>query len=113
MAAMTTALTKFAQNGDSITYTFTGHTASDPRLVLQSRRVPQGNKVMAENTVTVIYGTQDSGGANISQRVGFVAKWYYPITGQSADVTAAYATFKDIVNSDEFSSAVLSQNPLK
>ena len=113
MAGMTTTLTKFAQNGDSITYTCPGHTASDPRLVLQKRRVPTGNKVMAESTVTVLYGTQDIAGANIAQRVGFSANAAYPITGVAADVTAALATFRDIVNSDEFAAMVTSQNPLK
>lgn len=113
MAALATTLTHFASNGDNITYTYTGHTVSDPRLVLQKRRVPAGNKVMAETTVTVLSGTQDASNANIAQRVTFSATVAYPITGTYADVTAALAIFRDVVACDEFTTLVASQNPLK
>jgi hypothetical protein len=113
MAAMSTALTHFASQGDSITYTFTGHTAADPRLVLQKRRVPSGNRVMAENELTVVYGTQDSAGANIPQRISFSVRTAFPITGVAADMAAALVVLRDIVASDEFTNHYLSQNPIK
>lgn len=113
MAAMSTALTHFASQGDSITYTYTGHTVSDPRIVLQKRRVPSGNKVVQETEITVLSGTQDSTGANIPQRVTFSAKVVYPSTGVYADVTAALAVFRDLVACDEFTTLCATQNPIK
>lgn len=113
MAALATTLVHFASQGDNITYTYTGHTVGDPRLVLQKRRVPTGNRVMAETTVTVVSGTQDSTGANIPNRVSFSANIAYPVTGVYADVTAALAIFRDVVASDEFTAMVASQNPIK
>lgn len=46
MAAMTTALTEFSTNGDSRTYTTSGHTVSNPKLVTQKRRVPDRKSVV-------------------------------------------------------------------
>ena len=109
MAAMTTALTEFSDNGDSRTYTLSGHTAAEPQIVIQTRKVPSGNQVVAESTVEVLYSTEDSGGDPVAQRVGFKATVRYPISGISADVTAALAVFRDIIAGDEFSNTVTTQ----
>jgi len=112
MAAMTTALTEFATNGDSRTYTYTGHTVSDPRLVLQKRKVPVGNAVMSENSLRVISGTDESG-TILPQKVSFEVVARYPVNCTYADVTAALAVFRDIVASDEWTSSVSSANFVK
>lgn len=113
MAAMTTALTEFADNGNSRTYTYTGHTALDPKLLLQRRRVPSGNQTIAEDTVTVLSGTEDSNGAMLPSRVMFTATVRRPIDGIAADVTAALAIFRDVVAGDEFTNTVNTQEFLK
>lgn len=113
MAAMTTALTEFADNGNSRTYTYTGHSVSDPKLVLQKRRVPSGNQTVAEVEVSVLSGTEDAAGDQLSQRVMFSAKVRYPIAGIAADVTAALAIFRDVVAGDEFANSVTTQEWLK
>lgn len=109
MAAMTTALTEFADQGNSRTYTYTGHTAAEPRLVLQKRRVPSGDQTIAETTFQVVSSTEDSLGAHLSSRVSFQAVVRYPIDGIAGDVTAALAVFRDIIAGDEFANSVTTQ----
>lgn len=109
MAGMTTVLTEFSSSENSRTYVFSGHTPTEPRLVLQKRRVPSGQQIVAEDSMTVVYGTLDSDGLPIAQKVSFAATVRRPISGESADVTAALATFRDIVASDEFGAMVTGQ----
>lgn len=109
MAAMTTALTEFADNGNSRTYTYTGHTAGEPRLVLQRRRVPAGNEQIVEDTLTVLSSTEDSSGEILPSNITFSVTVKRPKTGISADVTAVLAVFRDIIAGDEFANTVSTQ----
>jgi hypothetical protein len=109
MAAMTTALTEFSDNGNSRTYTYTGHSASEPRLVLQRRRTPTGQNSVIEDTVSVLSSTEDSNGVILDSKVLFTATVRRPINGISADVTAALAIFRDVVAGDEFGNTVSTQ----
>jgi len=109
MAAMTTALTEFANNGNSRTCTYTGHATSDPRLVIERRKVPAGLTSVGEYLFQVISGTEDSSSEPLQSRVMFEAKVRYPVNGASADVTAALAVFRDIVAGDEFTNSVSTQ----
>lgn len=112
MAAMTTALKEFSQNGGTRTYTMTGHTYSSPSLCIQKRRVPVGNQTVAEDTVQVLQGTTDSNGDPLDPKVSFEVKVRRPINGQSSDVTSLLATFRDIVAGDEFANTVDTQEYL-
>lgn len=109
MAAMTTALTEFRDLGDSRTYTYTGHTSAEPKLVIQRRTVAVGASGVQESIVQVVSSTEDSTGAILSSKVMFEAKVRYPVNGISADVTAALAIFRDIVAGDEFTNTVSTQ----
>lgn len=109
MAGMTTVLTEFSSNGNSRTSTYAGHTALEPNLVIEKRRVPEGNQQMIEYSCKVIETTEDSDSAILSQKVSFEAVVRYPILGQSADVTAALAVFRDIIAGDEFANSVSTQ----
>lgn len=109
MAGMTTVLTEFSDYGNSRTSTYTGHTAAEPRLVIEKRRVPEGNQTMVEYSAKVVSSTEDSDGAILSQKVSFEALVRYPVDGLSADVTAALAVFRDIIAGDEFTSSVSTQ----
>lgn len=109
MAAMTTALTEFANNGNSRTYTYTGHIASEPRLVIERRKVATGATSVIEDTVQVLSSTEDAAGDLLSSKVLFEAKLRRPVDGIAADVTAALAIFRDIVASDEFTNTVNTQ----
>lgn len=109
MAAMTTTLTEFADNGNSRTYTLAAHAAAEPKLVLQRRKVPSGNQTVLEDTITVLESTEDSSGSILSSRVTFTATIRRPIDGIAADVTSALATFRDIIAGDEFTNVVNTQ----
>lgn len=112
MAAMTTALTEFSTLGDSRTYTQSAHTASKPKLVIQKRRVPQGNQSVAETTVSVINATEDANGEILDSKVVFTATARYPIEGVASEVTAVLATFRDIIAGDEWGNTVTTQEYL-
>jgi hypothetical protein len=109
MAAMTTALTEFSDNGDSRTYVQAAHTVLQPLLVIQKRKVPTGNQTMAEVVVNVVDATIDTDSAVLPQKILFGAVVRYPIAGNATDITDALATFRDIVAGDEFANAVTTQ----
>jgi hypothetical protein len=109
MAAMTTALTEFSNMGNSRTSTYTGHTALEPRLVIEKRRVPEGNQTMVEYSFKVVSSTEDSDGEILQNKVSFEAVVRYPVLGLSTDVDAALVIFRDIVAGDEFANSVDTQ----
>lgn len=113
MAAMSTAVTEFADNGNSRTYTYTGHTALKPKLVLQKRKVPSGNQIILEDSVKILVATTDPTTAVMAEKITFEAVVRRPTLGLAADVTAALATFRDVVAGDEFTSMVNTQGWLK
>lgn len=109
MAAMTTALTEFSNNGNSRTSTLTGHAVGDPKLVIEKRRVPEGNQVVAESSVKVVYQTEDADGEVISSKVTFEAISRFPYKGDTTDRDAALAVFRDIIAGDEYANTVGTQ----
>lgn len=109
MAVMTTVLTEFSTSGNSRTSTITGHTASLPKLVIEKRRVPEGNQTMVEYSFKVVEATQDADSITLAQKVSFEGTVRYPLLGDSTDVTAALAVFRDIIAGDEFGNSVTTQ----
>lgn len=110
MAAMTTVLVEFSNNGNSKTSTLTGHTAAKPKIVIEKRKVADGNQTMAEYNCKVIHATVDAEGLVLQNKVSFEACVRYPLLGAAADVTAALAVFRDIIAGDEFAASVNTQN---
>lgn len=110
MAAMTTALIEFADNGNSRTYTRTGHTAQAPELCVQSRRVATGNQKVAESKIMLVKGVYDVNSEYLPQKVVFEATVKYPIAALLTDINAELAIFRDIVAGDEFGVTVSTQN---
>lgn len=111
MTAMTTVLKEFADNGDSRTYTTAGHTSAKAKIVLNKRRVPSGAQTIAEYTVAVVHGTENSDGLVLPQKVSLTVTARYPIDGDiDTDLAAALVIFRDLVAGDEFEAAVTSQN---
>lgn len=109
MAAMTTALTEFSDSGNSRTYTYTGHTAAEPRLVIQKRKLASGSTSVIEDTVSVVSSTEDAAGEILSSKVLFEMKVRRPLNGLAADVTAALAIARDVIAGDEFTNTVSTQ----
>lgn len=110
MAAMTTVLTLFSEEKNKRTSTYSGHVVSNPKLVIESRRVPDGSQTIMESNVKVVSGIEDSDGTVLSSKVSFEVTVRYPINGTASDVTDALAIFRDIVAGDEFASSVATQN---
>jgi hypothetical protein len=106
---MTTVLTEFSTTGNSRTSTVSGHTAIQPKLVIEKRRVPEGNQVISEYSCKVIYATTDADDTVISNKVSFEAIIRYPVIGDYDDVTAALAIFRDILAGDEFANSISTQ----
>jgi hypothetical protein len=106
MAAMSTALTEYSDKENSRTYVYTGHTVQDPKIVLQKRKVPTGQQVIVEDSITILSGTEDSAGDALDQNVTFNVTVRRPKNGIAADVTAVLAIFRDIVAGDEFANTV-------
>lgn len=109
MAAMTTVLTEFANNGNSRTSTLSGHTAAKPRLVIEKRRVPEGNATVIEYSFKVIYTTTDTDGIVLTTKIALEAVCRYPIAGNSSDLDAALVVFRDIIAGDEFDNSIDTQ----
>lgn len=112
MASMTTVLKPYNYAPNGVTYEYGAHTSSDPRLVIQKRKVSGSGSGVHETSIKIVSGTNDSNGVQLSSKISFEAVTRTPVQGQAADVTAALATFRDIVNSDEFTEAVESQSLL-
>lgn len=109
MAVMTTTLKEFSNSGNSRTSTYSGHSALNPRLVIEKRHVPSGNQTMVEYSLKVVSGTVDADGLVLAQKVSFESVVRYPLLGQSSDVTAALAIFRDIIAGDEYGNSVTTQ----
>lgn len=115
MPAMATTLTEFSTNGDSRTYTTSGHTASKPKLVIQKRRVPAGNQLMAETQVSIVHAAIGSDSEVLPAKVSHTVISRYPVNIKTGETTVAdaLAILKDVVASDEFAASVSSQNFVK
>jgi hypothetical protein len=110
MPVMSTALTEFSDQGNSRVYALSGHNALRPKLVLQKRKSPVGNAVIAEDTITVLHATVDSDGNVLAPRVSATITIRRPLNGASADIDAVVAVLRDIVASDNLTTVVASQN---
>lgn len=109
MAAMTTVLTEFSNKENSRTSTRAGHTVMAPKLVIEKRRVPDGNQTVGEYSFKVLESTEDAEGLTLSQKVTMESIVRYPVAGQAADIAAVLAVFRDIVAGDEFANSVSTQ----
>ena len=108
MASFATVITEFSDKENNRTYMVSGHTVQEPRLVIQKRKVPATSTGISESHLMVVYGTTDADTNPLASKVVFDAGIRYPANGQSDDVTAALAVFRDFVASDEFTAMVSS-----
>lgn len=113
MAAQTTVLTEFATNGDSRTYTTSGHTQVKPKLVIQKRKVPSGTSGVAETNISVIHATVNSTAEVLPQKVSFTVTVRVPVLTADTAVSDALIKFRDIIAGDEFGACVNTQGFLK
>lgn len=101
MAAMTTVLSGFQNNGNKRTFMLVGHTAVKPALVLQQRKVPQGKDTVLEDEISVLLSTVNADGERLPNRVMYSIKFRRPIDGVVGERTSALSILRDILNGDE------------
>lgn len=109
MTALVATLLEFSDGPNTRTYVTANHTALKPQVVIQKRKVPTGNQVVAEDSISVFYATTDTAGTILPQKVGMSVTIRRPISGDADDVAAALALLRDIVQSDEFTAVVNGQ----
>jgi hypothetical protein len=112
MAAMTTTLEEYSQDGNIRTYATTAHTLAKPQLMKQKRKHAVNPTASAEDTVSVIFGTEDADGALLSGRIVFEVSIRRPANALSTDITDSKALFREFVASDEFDEVVSGQKLL-
>jgi hypothetical protein len=111
MAAMSTILASYDPAKGK--YTYTGHTALNPKQVLQKRTEAIGSSIMQEDSLSVISGCVDADGDVLPNRVFFTVTVRRPVTrADDTEVDAALAVFRDIVAGDEFANVVATQEPI-
>lgn len=113
MAALATTVTGFGETANSRTYFYSGHTASNPKLIIQKRKVATAVDGQYETSIQVVSGTVNAASELLAKKVVFEIKMYGPADGTSAAVTAALAIIRDVVQSTEYTSVVSSQEWLK
>lgn len=113
MAALATTLTLFSDKENNRTWTTSGHTVSRPKLVIQKRRVPVGNQIIQEDTISVLQSGLDAAGAVIAQKASFMLQVRQPINMVGTTVADALVIFRDIVQSTEFGTTTTSSLYLK
>lgn len=102
MAVMTTILEVLSDNGNTRTFAAPTHTTAKPFLVIQQRKAPVGNSVIAEDIISLRQNTTDVNGDALPERISMAVTVRRPITGSSVDLNATRDLFREIVNSDEF-----------
>jgi hypothetical protein len=106
MAAQSTALNSYSENGNSRTSYTTGHTMTKPKLVIEKRKIPTTLDGVAEYSFSVVHATEDDDGNIIAQKVAMYATVRMPLQGQTSDRDAVLAIFRDIIAGDEFGVSV-------
>jgi len=103
---MTTVLTEFSNNGNSRTSTLAGHTAVKPQLVIEKRKIAEGNQRACEYSGRIVLATKDANDVILPQKVSLEVTARYPIDGVKADRDLALAYMADIVTHDEMANTL-------
>jgi len=90
------------------------HTAAAPQTVTQHVRVGTSSSNTVGTDLVVALTTSDAAtSVQMSQKIVGSVEVRFPANCVQADVSAAISYLRDIVASDEFESAVLTQAPIK
>lgn len=110
---MSTVLTPFSNQEHSKTSTTPTHTALLPFVVIEKRKVAEGNRTMVEQSNKVVKATQNAASETLANKVSVEIIARYPLEGDSADLTAVLTLVKEIVNSDNFANSISTQEWLQ
>jgi len=110
MASFTTVINEFSNKENSRTYEVTGHSVNKPKLVLQKRRANTSGQTTVEDSLSVIYGTEDSNGVYLDPKIVFTFTARRPKAAISTDVDAALVVMRDLFASDEVTAMIAGQS---
>lgn len=113
MAVMTTVLKEYSNGVNSRTYSLPNHSVTEPEILIQRRRVPVGNQVVASTELQFLVATKDAEGNVLPDKAGIDIKIREPIKGTHADLTALLTIARDVFASDEMTATVDTHNFLK
>lgn len=110
MASFTTVLEEFSNNGNSVTFAASAdHTALEPRLVIQKRRLAEGSRKYYEMDMNVVHGLLDSDSLPVPTKLSSEVRVKVPVEATSTDIDALLTHLRDFVASDEFEDSVKKQ----
>jgi hypothetical protein len=109
---MTTALTVFDTPSNGRVYTYAGHTAQEPHLVIQKRKTPSGAEGTLEDVVTISSYCEDADGVALANRASIQIAVRRPKLSDAAFIQAVLAVAVDVIAGDEFANMVDSQEYL-
>jgi len=110
MAGFTTALAEFSESGSSKTYVASAsHTASAPRLVIQKRRLAEGNRKYYEMEMDIVHGLLDSESLPVATKLSSNLVVKVPTQASELEIDALLVHLRDFVASDQFATAVKKQ----
>lgn len=99
-----------ARDRDSVNYQATGHTPAVPKIVIFDRKVPSTSAPKEQYRVRVIHGAVKSDGTPLVPGIMVDLTISSHMLASNADVEAALAQLKEIVNADGFAEmAIVSQ----
>lgn len=113
VSTITTALVQYSDSGNTRIYSAPGHTSTKPYLVIQKRSVPASPVGSTELSIRVMKATTDNLGAILQARQSAEIITRVPQNGTQVDAAAVLALVREIIASDEFTSAVTTLNWIK
>jgi len=110
----TLVLTEFSDSENSRTWTLADHNVSEPRLVIQKRKVPNSNQTnaMSETSIKLVCGLLDADSLPIPQKASIEAIIRYPVGTDSSELSTLVDRFQLVVASTNFDTVVTTQGYL-
>jgi hypothetical protein len=111
MAAFTTALKTFSDEGNKRTFTLSAtHTASEPRVLIQTRRVAEGVQTTMKNGLKLVFGLVDGSSVPRPEKLSGDLTVSVPVGTADATIDTFHARLSEYIASDEFKAALKTQN---
>jgi len=103
----TVNLTEYSDSNDRRVWALDSHTANEPRLVIQKRRITGPSDAQKSTMeLSVVYGTSDAAGDPLQSKVNLTLTASYPNNGDTADLQAAVDTMQALIASTEIDNSV-------
>lgn len=104
----TLTLTGFSDKENCRKWVLADHSVAEPRVIIQKRREANGSDPlsMQHSELSVVYGTSDSAGDPMAQKINLSLTARHPVGATLADLQAAVDSFQILVASTNFDDLV-------